>query len=44
MSHLPQIGIVVLFFSRLQEIEEEMAYELRFSDRKYVHSYSVLQS
>ncbi|KAK3774651.1 hypothetical protein RRG08_035079 [Elysia crispata] len=39
---LGNIGMVVLFFSRLQEIEEEMAYELRFSDRKYVHSYSAL--
>ncbi|KAL8576432.1 hypothetical protein ACOMHN_048999 [Nucella lapillus] len=34
-------GIVVLvLFSRCQEMEEEMAYELRHSDKKYIHSYA----
>ncbi|XP_076468564.1 uncharacterized protein LOC143299240 [Babylonia areolata] len=34
-------GIFVLvLFSRCQEMEEEMAYELRHSDKKYIHSYA----
>ncbi|CAL1526816.1 unnamed protein product [Lymnaea stagnalis] len=36
------IIITIVLFSRLDEMENEMAYELRISDRKYVHSYSAL--
>ncbi|XP_059179277.1 uncharacterized protein LOC131958329 [Physella acuta] len=36
------ICISYVLFSRLDEMENEMAYELRSSDRKYVHSYSAL--
>uniref|UniRef100_A0A2C9K775 Uncharacterized protein n=1 Tax=Biomphalaria glabrata TaxID=6526 RepID=A0A2C9K775_BIOGL len=36
------IIITIVLFSRLDEMENEMAYELRSSDRKYVHSYSAL--
>jgi len=39
---LAHIGITVILFSRIEEMENEMAYELRFSDKKYVHSYSTL--
>ncbi|XP_005108365.1 uncharacterized protein LOC101846247 isoform X2 [Aplysia californica] len=39
---IAHIGFTVILFSRIEEMENEMAYELRFSDKKYVHSYSVL--
>merc|ERR1711963_1391931 len=39
---IAHIGITVILFSRIEEMENEMAYELRFSDKKYVHSYSTL--
>lgn len=35
-----QIVFITVLFARSQEIEEEMAMELRYSDRKYVHSYA----
>lgn len=35
-----QIVFMVVLFSRTQEMEDEMAMELRYSDKKYVHSYA----
>ncbi|BFZ15039.1 hypothetical protein BsWGS_18078 [Bradybaena similaris] len=36
------IGIVIILFARIHEIEDDMATEIRSSDKKYVHSYSTL--
>ncbi|CAG5126242.1 unnamed protein product [Candidula unifasciata] len=33
------IGMAIIFFSRIQEIEDDLALEIRSIDRKYVHSY-----
>ena len=35
-----QVVFMVVLFSRTQEMEDEMALELRHSDKKYVHSYA----
>ena len=35
-----QVIFMVVLFSRTQEMEDEMALELRHSDKKYVHSYA----
>jgi hypothetical protein len=36
------ICIAVILFARVHEIEDDMATEIRSSDKKYVHSYSAL--
>ncbi|CAG5129377.1 unnamed protein product [Candidula unifasciata] len=36
------ICIAIILFARIHEIEDDMATEIRSSDKKYVHSYSVL--
>ncbi|BFZ24521.1 hypothetical protein BsWGS_27560 [Bradybaena similaris] len=33
------IGMTITFFARIQEIEEDLASEIRSMDKKYVHSY-----
>lgn len=37
---IANIILTVIFFSRIQEMEDDMAHELRYSDKKYIHSYS----
>lgn len=35
-----QIVVMLVLSARTTEMEDEMAMELRFSDKKYVHSYA----